>query len=1470
MLHLGIDVGSTTIKEVLINPDTKEILYSRYERHHACQSEKVYSFLKEIFEKYPNENIKIVFCGSGGRIIAETINAPYIQEVVANSIAVRTFFPQTKVAVELGGQDAKIIFFYHDEASGHLLAGDMRMNGSCAGGTGAFIDEIAALLRIPAEQFDKYAAKGTQVYDISGRCGVFAKTDIQPLLNQGGVPEDIALSTFHAIAKQTIGGLAQGLEIKPPVIFEGGPLNFNPTLIKVFAERLNLSDSDIIRPQGSETFVAYGAALSVNEFFRDYSHHFNPEAALTSLSMHREIVTGNANLFNTGYFSDKRERQEFLDRHKPRYITHNIDIIKHQKGDAVRVYLGIDAGSNTTKFVLIDEEENVIDSFYSPNKGEPLKVIKQGLLDIFNKYNDAGIKLDVAALGTTGYGELLFDKALGADFHTVETVAHAAAAQKYVPGVTFILDIGGQDMKAISISNNIITNITVNEACSSGCGSFLETFAETLHIPVEKIAEKSFNAKNPAKLGSRCTVFMNSTIITEQKNGKQADDIMAGLCRSIIENVFTKVIRISNPAQLGDKIVVQGGTFKNDAVLRALEQYLGKNVIRAPYPGEMGAIGIALLTKREISENGYTSPHGSLGRTRFIGFDALKDFSYQQEANLICPFCTNNCNRTLVRFSKHPSAETGLTWVTGNRCERGEIVGDPSNPAVKEEAAKITALMNSVPDMIKIREELLFKDYSFLRLLPERDITIGIPRVLDFWRDLPFWKSFWGALGFKTKVSRKSSKKLYEQGLQYVASDTVCFPAKLVHGHIQDLCKSRVDRIFFPQINHLPPDNPERFSTFTCPVLKSYPLSIRYSNDPEGKHGIILDAPLFHWFTNRDREYQLCRFINETFNISHNMCLAAIKQGMASLEEFNKAMAEYGKKIINDTMEKGGFAAVISGRHYQYDDLVNHNLSRYFTSVGVPVLTLDSLPDLDKISLEKSRLDITNNNHARLLSGAIFTAGHPALEYVDIFSFGCGHDALYTDEITRIMDEISGKSPLILKMDESEIAGPLRIRVRSFIETVNIRRKKEALNVKQLNDPFPVKFFKEDRKKKTVLVPNVSRAFCLIISACLNNRGIKAEPLPMGNLEAIAMGKKYVHNDICFPAQIVIGEAIAALKSGKYNPDNVVVGTGKLICDCRLANYMTLARKALDEAGFPQVPVVATDMYDVKNAHPGFKLTPVDYARMLFGLVETDALEFLRRKIRPYEIVKGETDRIVENAFLEIAGGFAKGGMSGSLLAFKRAVKNLCKVRYDRSKLKDTVFIQGEYLLTFHPGSNLEIERYLEKNGMEVALPRMHDIYRQLFVFHTVTEIKEFNVKHSLFDTIFSNVGDKFVDFASVLIDKIAGKHPLYENALLLPEAAKLSDPIMHHSVMSGESYLIPADILHYVEKGVRSFIILQPFGCLPNHVCGRGVIKKIKELHPNIQILPLDYDPDVSHANIENRLQMLIMNARNFRKASA
>ncbi|WP_461256753.1 acyl-CoA dehydratase activase [Treponema sp. R80B11-R83G3] len=1462
MIHVGIDVGSTTVKAVVIRPDTKEMLFSYYERHRACQSEKVYAFLKDIFFRFPNEDYRLAFCGSGGRIIAEMINAPYIQEVVANSIAVRTFYPQSKVAVELGGQDAKIVFFYHDTVTKRMLAGDMRMNGSCAGGTGAFIDEIASLLRTPVEEFDNLAARGTQVYDISGRCGVFAKTDIQPLLNQGGLLEDIALSTFHAITKQTIGGLAQGLEIKPPVIFEGGPLTFNPTLIRVFTERLGLAQTDIITPPNSETLIAYGAALSINELFQDYDKNFSPEAALTSLSMYREIVTGNDEKLNKCFFANSKERKDFLARHKPINIKHDPASINFLHGKTMRVYLGIDAGSTTTKFVLIDENENVIDSFYGNNKGEPLKVVKQALLDMHKKYKDLGIDLEVIAMGTTGYGELLFDKALGADFHTVETVAHAAAAQKYVPGVTFILDIGGQDMKAISISNDVITNITVNEACSSGCGSFLETFAETLHIPVDKIAEAAFNAKNPALLGSRCTVFMNSTIITEQKNGKQADDIMAGLCRSIIENVFTKVVRISNNAQLGKKIVVQGGTFKNDAVLRALEQYLGRNVVRAPYPGEMGAVGIAILTKREIIEHGYTSPHGTSGHSRFIGFDALKDFNYTQQANLVCPFCGNNCNRMLVRFSN------GLTWVTGNRCERGEVVGAADDSAVREKIKTITGRMLAVPDLMKTREELLFKEYPVTPFLPERGITLGLPRVLEFWNSMPFWTTFWRALGFTTLISRKSNRSLYEQGLHFVSSDTVCFPAKLVHGHIRDLVEKKADRIFMPLIVRMPPENIESSSDYVCAVVKGYPLVIQYSDDPQRRWNTPFDTPIFHWLTPQDRNRQICDFVKKSFNISGVVTRKAISQADAALSAFRGELISKARQIIAQVEKEGKFAVVLAGRPYHNDELVNHTLSGYFTRLGIPVLTLDCLPELNMTDLKYARSEITNNFHARMLSGAICVARNPALEYVQIVSFGCGHDAILTDEIIRLMNVISGKTPLILKLDEGDAVGPLTLRIKSFVETIKTRRAKKAVETaRALEDPYPVKFTRADWKNKTLIIPNVSVAFCKIISAAIRRQGFRVEPMPLGGRDAIQLGKKYVHNDICFPAQMNIGEGLLMLESGRYKPEEVVLGLAKYPSDCRLSHYASLARRALDEAGYPQVSIITTDRFDTKNMYPGFKLGTAFEIRMIWGIIIMDILEDLYHKIRPYELVPGSTERCFTSAIDAVAAGLSTKGIRGAVRAYKKGIAEMRAIAYDRSVRKPLVFILGEYLLNYHPGSNYYVEEYLENHNMEVILPRMIDNFWREYL-RKISEMQDFGVQYPFIDVIVSYVGNGLFDYVLNKLEKTAIKHPLYEPSTRLPKIASATDPIMHRTFTSGKGWLIPGEILHYASRGVRSFVLLQPFGCLPNHISGRGVIKKIKELRPDIQILPLDYDPDVSFANIENRLQMLIMNARSQMKA--
>ena len=850
-LFVGIDVGSTTTKIVAIDPEKHEILLSNYKRHNAAQAQSLQNALTFFESNFPNARIRLALTGSGAKHLAEALGCCYIQEVVANSIALQKEYADVGTAIELGGQDAKMIFFRRDPATQTLNVADMRMNGSCAGGTGAFIDEIASILKVPVEEFNELASQGSCIYDISGRCGVYAKTDIQPLLNQGISRQDLALSSFHAIAKQTIGGLAQGLDIQKPVVFEGGPLTFNPTLVNVFAERLGLTPEETLRPSHPEIMIAYGAALSLDGMFAGNSSWYAPKHYLELLDNPKLRAHLQASADGPRFFESEEEHRAFNERHQLPEFTPYVP----KKGETVHAYLGIDSGSTTTKFVLMDENENILDSFYAPNEGDPLTVAKTALLTIHDRYEKAGAKLDIIAAGTTGYGELLFSKAFSTECHVVETVAHARAADKYIKDATFILDIGGQDMKAIWIDNGIITNIVVNEACSSGCGSFLENFASSLHIPVEEIADAAFSSDHPASLGSRCTVFMNSSIVTEQRNGKQSADIMAGLCRSIIENVFTKVIRISNLDSLGNKIVVQGGTFRNDAVLRALEQYTGREVICAPYPGIMGAIGAALITKERFEQN-----HPA---KTFIGIDGVADFSYTQEANAPCPFCANHCKRTIVRFSN------GNSWVTNNRCERGEILGDPKDASVRQQLEDARKSREQTPNLFKLRQELLFKDYPCPKAAKERDITIGLPRVLSYWETMPFWTTFWRALGFKIQLSDLSTRKIYEDGLSAVTSDTVCFPAKLVHGHLRNLVKKGVDRIFMPSITTVTSENTESTSESMCAIVKGYPIVIRNSDNPKKRWHIPFDAPLFHWYRSEDRNRQLTGYMEKTLSLIH-------------------------------------------------------------------------------------------------------------------------------------------------------------------------------------------------------------------------------------------------------------------------------------------------------------------------------------------------------------------------------------------------------------------------------------------------------------------------------------------------------------------------------------------------------------------------------------------------------------------------
>ena len=1483
-VDVGIDVGSTTTKICALDAQSHNLLHTSYERHGARQAESVRAALNSLEKLFPQADIRLALTGSGAAPIADKLGVPFVQEVVANACAIQALYPRTRCAIELGGQDAKMIFFRANETTGALDVADMRMNGSCAGGTGAFIDEIASVLNIPIEQFNEAAGRGRTVYDISGRCGVYAKTDIQPLLNQGASRDDLALSAFHAIAKQTLGGLAQGIDVNPPVIFEGGPLTFNPVLVSVFKERLSLADDQAIVPEHPETIVARGAALSLSGMFADTPATIDPAAAAPSLVGFTSADDDHAP--GTPFFETAAEHEAFTRRNRLPEEPHGPESAAakaHARNGRLRAWLGIDSGSTTTKLALVADDGQLIDSFYANNEGDPLQVARRALIDLHGEYASAGVALDIAGVGTTGYGELLFHRALHADYHTVETVAHAHAATRYVPDASFILDIGGQDMKAIWLSDGVIGNIVVNEACSSGCGSFLENFAQTLGIPTSQIADSAFSSEQPAVLGSRCTVFMNSSIVSEQKNGRTPADIMAGLCRSIIANVFTKVVRVPNLDSLGRHIVVQGGTFRNDAVLCALEQHIGRPVTRAPYPGLMGAIGVALLTREHMAKQADEQAKQAACKddshtpapaaSTFIGFDALNALSYRQHANVACPFCANRCNRTVIAFAD------GTTFVTGNRCPRGEIVGDPKDPATRSALKAANEQSKAGENLFETRQKLLFQDWPIEQIAPDRGITIGIPRVLAFWDTMPFWNALLRSLGFAIRLSRPSTRAMFEEGLPQVASDTICFPAKLVHGHVHKLARAGVDRIFMPIITTVPSENTASTSVSMCAVVKGYPMVVKSSDNPAEHWGIPFDDPLFHWYSTEDRDRQLMDYLKSTFGIPADQAIRAIKQADKTQRAFKTLLTEAGTHAIESARGAGSYAIVLASRPYHNDPLVNHDLPKMLSDMGHSVLPPDAVPGIADVDLSASRIDIVNNFHQRMLASAVIAADSPALEYVQLVSFGCGHDAYLSDEICRLMKERSGKQPLVLKLDESDVAGPLRIRVRSFIETVDERRARQAAIERAagesasaclpataarhpLPDPYPVKYVKADRRIKTILVPNTSHAFSLLMSASFARQGAQAVSLDIGRERAIELGKRYVHNDICFPAQMTIGEALAALDSGEWDPHTVAIGTGKYIGDCRLTHYAALLRKALDDAGYGYVPIITNDDKDAHNMHPGFKMSLGSAIRVAFGLPMIDALEDLLRKMRPYELEPGSADKAFDRAIECVMSGIREHGVRGAISGFKQAIAIMGTARYDRSNPRPQVLIVGEYLLNFHPGANHDIEDYLESNGLEIIEARMTDVIRKTY-FYQDAQAREFRVSQPFATKAFNRVANRLFEIAHDVCDGLAKAHPLYEPACRMPELVRESDPIIHHTFDAGEGVLIPAEILHHAARGCRAFVILQPFGCLPNHVVGRGIVKQLKARYPDANILPLDYDPDVSFANIENRLQMLIMNAK-------
>ncbi|GHV14335.1 hypothetical protein AGMMS49938_10280 [Fibrobacterales bacterium] len=857
--------------------------------------------------------------------------------------------------------------------------------------------------------------------------------------------------------------------------------------------------------------------------------------------------------------------------------------------------------------------------------------------------------------------------------------------------------------------------------------------------------------------------------------------------------------------------------------------------------------------------------------TSFIGLDALESFGWEKRPGQICQFCSNNCNRTIVVFSD------GRTHVTGNRCERGEVVASPDDPEAKNTLAEITRKINSVPDMLKRANQLLVKDYNPKIVFNGGQFAgqkIGIPRALEFFASLPFWKAFFSSLGFEVVVSRQSDYNLFEEGLHSVPSDTVCFPAKLYHGHVADLVKKKVDRIFLPIMIAVPSDHKKFQATAVCPVVQGYPAVVRNIDDPENKHNIPTDQPTFHWYNEDLRRSQCVDWFHTHWNIAKKNIDEAVSEGEKALQKFRETLQAEGQKVMNAVRARGEFAVVIAGRPYHLDPLVNHLVANHFTTLGIPVLPLEALPETFEQDIPpNTRMEALNSFHMRMLGATLLATKDPSIELVQIVSFGCGHDAILSDEIMRILHERSDKELLMLKLDEGDVRGPVSIRVKSFIETVRARREiagqthRTAVAEQPL---FPIPYAKGDGKKRIVLIPNLSPAFSLLCAKVMEREGFRTELLPLADKRAFELGKKFVHNDICFPAQVNIGEGLRWLElHPEVSQDEVCMGLAKNCENCRAGQYAVMCRKALDEAGYPRVPILTTGT-DRKNMHPGFKAGLDFQIHMLWGMAMMDGIEIMFRTVRPYEKNRGETQRVY-NYWIKEVMCEAAGNIRGALKKLEKAIEAFNKIDADFSVRKPRVAVLGEILMKYHPSANGFVEEYLFEHGMEVIQPGMLDFFR-VGELVRMEKVRRGMIEHPFVNWLIGGVSAKFYSKAASDVNKRIKKFKFYEHHANCYEMADIIEKtgMLDRTYVTGEGWLIPGEIMSLAEHGVNSFVIVQPFACLANHISGRGLTKAVKNKFPHIQILSLDYDPDTSFANIENRLQMLIINAKELEEIQA
>mgnify|MGYP001128959721 FL=1 len=1397
---LGIDIGSTTVKVSIIE-DGGKLLFADYKRHFANIQETLADLLREGEEKLGALTVEPVITGSGGLTLSKHLGIPFVQEVVAVATSLKDYAPQTDVAIELGGEDAKIIYF-----TGGI---DQRMNGICAGGTGSFIDQMASLLQTDASGLNEYAKNYRAIYPIAARCGVFAKTDIQPLINEGATKEDLSASIFQAVVNQTISGLACGKPIRGNVAFLGGPLHFLPELRAAFIRTLNLGPDQVIAPDHSHLFAAIGAAMN-SDPKTTASLHDLIERLSHGIKMDFEVKRMEP------LFTDEADYEDF----KTRHASHDV-----KKGDLStyegNCYLGIDAGSTTTKVALVGEDGSLLYRFYSNNNGSPLATAIRAMQEIHDQLPE---KAQIAYSCSTGYGEALLKSALMLDEGEVETISHYYAAAAFEPDVDCILDIGGQDMKCIKIKDGTVDSVQLNEACSSGCGSFIETFAKSLNYSVQDFAREALFAKNPTDLGTRCTVFMNSNVKQAQKEGASVADISAGLAYSVIKNALFKVIKITNASDLGKHVVVQGGTFYNDAVLRSFEKISGCEAVRPDIAGIMGAYGAALIARERYDASKTTT---------MLPIDKILSLTYKTTMAR-CQGCTNHCVLTINRF------DGGRQFVTGNRCERG-LGGNKQK--------------KDIPNLFDYKYHRMF-DYEPLTADLAPRGTVGIPRVLNMYENYPFWAVFFRELGYRIVLSPKSTRQIYELGIESIPSESECYPAKLAHGHIEWLIRQGLTYIFYPCVPYERNETPEAGNHYNCPMVTSYAENIKNNVESLTDHKVHFRNP-FMAFTN---EEILTKRLVEEFtrdqSIPEKEIRAAAHKAWQELIASRQDMEKKGEEVITWLKETGHHGIVLAGRPYHVDPEINHGIPELITSYGFAVLTEDSVSHLGRVDRP---LIVTDQwmYHSRLYEAASYVKTQPNLDLIQLNSFGCGLDAVTTDQVNDILTR-SGKIYTLLKIDEVNNLGAARIRVRSLIAAIRVREMRHYHKPIVSSAYSRVYFTKEMKKNYTILCPQMSPIHFDLIEPAVRSCGYNLEVLQNSDRTAIDTGLKYVNNDACYPSLIVVGQIMDALLSGKYDLEHTAVIMSQT--GCRASNYIGFIRRALERAGMPQIPVISLNANGMET-NPGFKITLPLLTKAMQAVVYGDLFMRVLYATRPYEAKAGSANALHEKWKAICIKSLQKRSLS--MAEFNRNIRGIIH-DFDelprRDVQKPRVGIVGEILVKFSPLANNHVVELLEAEGAEAVMPDLLDFL--LYCFYN-SNFKADNLGGKRSTAHLCNMGISLLEYFRRTCRRELERSTHFLPPARIQDLASMAKHYVSLGNQTGEGWFLTGEMLELIHSGTTNIICTQPFGCLPNHIVGKGVIKGLRASHPEANIIAVDYDPGASEVNQLNRIKLMLSTAQ-------